>query len=59
MHTVIWFQVFQSNINNLLKVIWFQVFLFNTYNLYTIIWFQVFLFNIQTGLLVFDPQMGL
>ena len=30
MHTVIWFQVFLSNTNNLHTVVWFQVFLSDT-----------------------------
>ena len=43
LHTIIWFQVFLSNTNNLHTIIWFQVFLFNTNNFHIIVWFQVFL----------------
>ena len=43
LHTVIWFQLFLSNTNNLRIVIWFQVFLFNINN------FQTYLF---------EPWMG-
>ena len=46
LHTLVWFQVFQTNTNNLLTFVWFQVFLSNTNNLYTVVWFQVFLIQI-------------
>ena len=38
-HTVLWYQVFLSNTNNLPTVIWYQVFLLNTNNLHTILWY--------------------
>ena len=41
LHTVVWYQVFQSNTNNLNMVVWFQVCLSNNNNLYTILWFPV------------------
>ena len=42
LHTVIGYQVFPSNKNNLHTVIWYQVFPCNTKNLHTLIWYQVF-----------------
>ena len=45
LHTILWYQVFLSNTNNLHTVIWYQVFLSNTNNLHTPIWYQVFLSN--------------
>ena len=33
LHTVIWYQIFLSNANNMHAVIWFQVFLYNTNDL--------------------------
>ena len=41
LHTVMGYQVFLYNTNNLCTVIWFQVFLSNTNNLYRVIRFQV------------------
>ena len=43
--TVLWYQVFLSNTNNLHTVLWYQVFLSNTNNLHTVLWYQVFLSN--------------
>ena len=44
-HTVIWYQVFLSNTNNLQIVIWFHVFLVS-YQIIILIWFQeLFRFN--------------
>ena len=36
-HTVIWYEVFLSNTNNLNRVIWYQVILFNKKNAYSCI----------------------
>ena len=52
LHTVIWYQVFLSNTNNLLIIVWFQVFLSNTNNLLIIVWFQVFLSNTNNLLII-------
>ena len=38
LQTVIWYQVYLSNTNNLLTIVGFQVFLSNTNNLFKIIW---------------------
>ena len=45
MHTILWYQVFLSNINNLHTILWYEVFLSNTNNLHTVLWYQVFLSN--------------
>ena len=45
MLTLIWYQVFQSNTNNLHTLIQYEVFLSNTNNFHTVVWFQVFLFD--------------
>ena len=41
LHTVIWYQVYISNTNDLHSNIWYQVFLSNTNNLHIVIWYQV------------------
>ena len=45
LHTVVWYQVFLFNTNNLQTVLWFQVFSSNTNNLHTVIWSQGLLFK--------------
>ena len=45
MQGFMWFQVFQSNTDNLNTVVFFQVFLSNTNNLNAVVGFQVFLSN--------------
>ena len=44
-HTVIWYQMFQSNINILHIVEEFQVFLSKTRNFHIVVWFQVYIYN--------------
>ena len=47
MYTIMWYQVFPFDTNNLLTNIWYQLFLSNINSLHTVIWFQVFLFIIN------------